>query len=307
MRRVVVIGSANIDLTVKLDRIPQLGETVSEGEFYTSFGGKGANQAVAAHKAGAEVRFIAKVGNDHNGDAIVQHLGALGLGVDGILKDNSLPSGVALIMVDRLGNNAIAVAPGSNANLTVEDIYNAQSHIAWAEVLLIQLEIPLLTVKEGLRIAKANGLMSILNPAPASPLTTEILSLTDIITPNEVEAIALSGFRTKDMDETVRATRKLVESGVGQVIITLGEKGACWVHRGGIQFFSPFQVDVVDTTAAGDAFNGALACGLAEGQPMPDAIRFASAAGALAVTRRGAQDSLPSREEIDRVLNTFHR
>jgi len=302
MPKVAVIGSANVDLTIRVDRLPQLGETVSGGEFYTSFGGKGANQAVAAHKAGAEVRFLAKVGCDQNGEAIIKNLEALGLTSDGILTDESRHSGVALIMVDRMGNNTIAVAPGSNRNLTEEDIHRAESDISWGEVLLIQLEVPMPTVKEALRLAKAHGLRTILNPAPARRLPEEIVALVDILTPNEIEAGTLTGDMAEDLNEATRAASKLLESGAGHVIITLGERGACWVQRDRVQAFPAFPVAAVDSTAAGDAFNGALALALAEERPMQEAISFANAAGALTVTKKGAQDSLPTREEIAYLL-----
>jgi len=302
MPKVVVVGSANVDLTIRVERLPQLGETVSGGEFYTSFGGKGANQAVAAHKAGAEVRFLAKVGCDQNGDAIIKNLEALGLTSDGILRDESRNSGVALIMVDRMGSNMIAVAPGSNRNLTEEDIHRAESDISWGEVLLIQLEVPMPTVKEALRLAKAHGLRTILNPAPARRLPEEIVALVDILTPNEIEAGTLTGDMAEDLNEVTRAASKLLESGAGHVIITLGERGACWVQRDRVQAFPAFPVAAVDSTAAGDAFNGALALALAEERPMQEAISFANAAGALTVTKKGAQDSLPTREEIAYLL-----
>lgn len=307
MPKVVVIGSANVDLTVKVDCLPQLGETVSGGEFYTSFGGKGANQAVAAHRAGAEVRFLAKVGCDQNGEAIVKHLETIGLTSEAILRDESNPSGVALIMVDRTGNNAIAVAPGSNWNLTEEDVYRAESHIAWGDVLLIQLEVPPPTVSETLRLAKTHGLATILNPAPARRLPEGTLSLADILTPNEVEAGTLTGIRVEDVNDATQAARKLLEFGAGQVIVTLGERGACWVQRDHVQTFSSFPIAAVDSTAAGDAFNGALACVVAEERPMQEAIYFANAAGAIAVTRKGAQDSLPTREEIANLLMQSQR
>jgi len=302
MPKVVVIGSANVDLTIRVERLPQLGETVSGGEFYTSFGGKGANQAVAAHKAGAEVRFLAKVGCDQNGEAIIKNLEALGLTSDGIHTDESRHSGVALIMVDRMGNNTIAVAPGSNRNLTEEDIHGAESDISWGEVLLIQLEVPMPTVKEALRLAKAHGLRTILNPAPARRLPEEIVALVDILTPNEIEAGTLTGDMAGDLNEATRAASKLLESGVGHVIITLGERGACWVQRDRVQAFPAFHVEAVDSTAAGDAFNGALALALAEERPMQEAISFANAAGAMTVTKKGAQDSLPTRQEIAYLL-----
>jgi ribokinase len=302
MPKVIVIGSANMDLTVRLERLPQLGETVSGGEFYTSFGGKGANQAVAAHKAGAEVRFLAKLGPDQNGDAIIEHLEALGLTSEGILRDESRHSGVALIMVDRMGNNAIAVAPGSNWNLTQEDIRRAEPHISWGQVLLAQLEIPLPTVEEALRLGKAHGLVTILNPAPARLLPVEVLSLADILTPNEMEIQTLTGITVDNVDEAARAGEKLLESGAKQVIVTLGKEGSCWIRKDGAQTFPSFPAEAVDSTAAGDAFNGALACAVAEGRPIQEAIRLGNAAGAIAVTRKGAQDSLPTREEIMNLL-----
>lgn len=302
MSRVVVIGSANVDFTVRLNRLPRLGETVSGGEFYTSYGGKGANQAVAAHKAGAEVRFLAKVGCDRNGEAIIKHLEGLGLNSEGILRDESHHSGVALIMVDRTGDNAIAVASGSNWHVTDEDVRRAESHISWGEVFLAQLEIPIPAVKEALRLAKAHDLVTILNPAPAQSLSGDILSLVDILTPNEMEAGSLAGIRIEEVDDAVRAAGKLIESGATQVIVTLGEQGCCWVRKDHTQTLPSFPVTAVDSTAAGDAFNGALACALAGGSSMEEAIRFGSAAGGLAVTRKGAQDSLPTKDEIDAFL-----
>jgi ribokinase len=302
MPRVVVIGSANMDLTIRLDHLPQLGETVSGGEFYTSFGGKGANQAVAAHKAGAEVRFLAKVGCDQNGEAIIKHLEALGLTSDGILREESHHSGVALIIVDQSGNNVIGVAPGSNWNLTEKDILRAEAFISWGEVVLLQLEIPHVTVREALRLAKAHGLVTILNPAPARPLSEEFLCLADLLTPNEIEAGILTGVSVKGLNQAIRAARKLLESGAEQVIVTLGKGGSCWVQKDCMQAFPSFPVEAVDSTAAGDAFNGALSCAVAEGRPMQEAIRFASAAGAIAVTRKGAQDSLPTRDEVEDLL-----
>jgi ribokinase len=302
MPKVVVIGSANTDLTVRLERLPQLGETVSGGEFYTSFGGKGANQAVAAHKAGAEVRFLAKLGRDQNGDAIINNLEALGLTSEVMFRDESRHSGVALIMVDRMGNNAIAVAPGSNWNLTQEDIRRAEPHISWGQVLLAQLEIPLPTVEEALRLAKAHGLVTILNPAPAHPLPAEVLSLADILTPNEIEIETLTGISVDNVDEAARAGKKLLESGAKQVIATLGREGSCWVRKDCAQTFPAFPAEAVDSTAAGDAFNGALACAVAEGRPIQEAIRLGNAAGSIAVTRKGAQDSLPTREEMMNLL-----
>lgn len=302
MPKVVVIGSANVDLTVRVERLPETGETVSGGELYTSFGGKGANQALSALRAGAEVRFFAKVGCDQNGEAIIRNLEDLGVNTEGILRDTSLPSGVALIMVDHEGNNAIAVAPGSNRAFTDEDIHRAEAALSWGEVLLLQLEIPQSAVSEALHLAKARDMVTILNPAPARPLTSELLSPVDILTPNETEAAFLTGTSVEEPEQAARAGKKLIEMGCAQMIITLGDKGCCWVREDTVRVFPSFPVTGVDSTAAGDAFNGALACAIAEGRSMDEAIRFASAAGALTVTRKGAQGSIPTRDEITRHL-----
>jgi ribokinase len=302
MPKVVVIGSANVDFTVKVDRLPSLGETISGGEFYTAFGGKGANQALAAFKAGAEVRFLGKVGCDQNGEEILRHLTELGMPSDSVLKDPNHHTGVALIMVDRRGRNAIGVAPGSNWQLMEEDVRRAEPIIAWGKVLLIQLEVPLPAVREALGLAKQHELLTILNPAPARSLMPDILSLVDILTPNEVEASVLSGIPVKGVEDGALAGRRLIEAGAGQVIVTLGEKGSCWIQGNSTRIIPPFPIEAVDSTAAGDAFNGALACAMAEGRTLEKAISFANAAGALSVTKRGAQGSLPTRAEIEEFL-----
>jgi ribokinase len=302
MPKVLVIGSANVDFTVKVKRLPTTGETVSGGEFYTAFGGKGANQAVAALRAGAEVKFLAKVGCDENGEAILNHLKGLGMPTRGILREERHHTGVALIMVDGHGRNAIAVAPGSNWHLTEEDVRRAEPCIAWARVLLIQLEVPLPAVKEALYLAKRHELVTILNPAPARPLTREVLSLVDILTPNQVETGTISGITGNDQEGVGKAVRKIMASGAGQVLVTLGGRGACWIRHDAMETFPSFPVRSVDSTGAGDAFNGALACAVAEGMPLGKAIPFANAAGALSVMKRGAQSSLPTRKEIDRLL-----
>ena len=304
MSHVIVIGSANRDLTVRLERLPRIGETVSEGEFYTSFGGKGANQAVAARKAGAEVTFIAKVGRDENGDAMVRHLEESGLSTERIVRDEKAASGVALIMVDKDGRNMIAVAPGSNRNLTEEEIVNNTDAIARARVLLIQLEVPLDAVQRALAIAREQNVTTILNPAPVRQLPEDLLSLVNILTPNEVEAGMLTGATVADARDALAAAHRLLDAGVKHVIVTLGEKGSLWVTLGLEHFFPPRRVTPVDSTAAGDAFNGALACALAEGRKMDDAIRFANAAGALTVTRKGAQSALPARGEIEQLIRS---
>lgn len=302
MSKVVVIGSANVDFTVRVERLPKPGETVSGGEFYTSFGGKGANQAIAALRAGAGVKFVAKLGRDPNGEEIYRHLTASGLPPDGLLRDDTVPSGIALIIVDQEGRNLIAVAPGSNRRLSVEDIQSAVPFIAWGKVLLIQLEVPVEAVAEALKLAKAHGLLTILNPAPARLLPSELLVMADFLVPNEGEVATLAGMEVRDPKGTAFAGRRLLDSGCKAVLITLGEAGALLIQEGRERYFPAFPVQAIDTTAAGDAFCGALACSLGEGRTLEEAVVFANAAGALAVMKRGAQDSLPMRNQIEDLL-----
>ncbi|HEX2055076.1 MAG TPA: ribokinase [Nitrospiraceae bacterium] len=297
MPKVIVIGSANIDFTVAVDQLPARGETVLGREFYQSYGGKGANQAIAARKAGADVVFLAKIGTDANGRMMEKHLVSSGLPPTGILRDPKTPTGVALIMVDRNGTNQIAVAPGSNQILTAEEVQRASSLMAGARVLLVQLEIPMATVHQALVLGKKHRLTTILNPAPAQPLSTDLLKLVDILTPNEREACRLGG-----QDVAEEAARILVKRGARCVLVTRGAEGALLLDgEGKPRPFAPFPVDAVDSTGAGDAFNGALACALASGDQLDKAITFANAAGALATTKRGAQEAMPSRREIEQL------
>jgi ribokinase len=299
MRKVIVVGSANVDYTVAVDRLPAAGETVLGGEFYQSFGGKGANQAVAARKAGADVFFLTKLGNDTNGKLLERHLTGLGIPGAGLLRDPATPTGAAVIVVDRSGMNQIAVAPGSNRMLTVEEVRRTSTLMAGGRVLLVQLELPLAAVAEALTLAKRHRLTTILNPAPALPLSSDVLKLVDVLTPNEGEARALTG-----QDDLAEAAQILLARGARRIIITLGVRGALLRDSKADKVFPSFPVDAVDSTGAGDAFNGALACALAEGRPLEEAVVFANAAGALTVTRRGVQDALPSRREIDELRST---
>ena len=288
MPKVMVIGSANVDFTVNVDRLPSPGETVLGQDFYQSLGGKGANQAVAALRAGATVTFLAKLGADAHGQHLGLHLAFLGLPRESLLKDPSRPTGVALIMVDRMGRNLIAVAPGSNQAITVEDVQRASRPISEAAVLLV--------AQQAARrmLAKKHGVTTILNPAPAQLLSRDVLRLVDVLTPNESEAQALTG-----LTDAGAAARALVEQGVRAVVVTLAERGALLTRTDRAREFPAYAVKAVDATAAGDAFNGALACALAEGRSLEDAIVFANASGALTTTKRGAQDALPTRTEID--------
>jgi ribokinase len=299
---ILVIGSANVDFTVKVERLPQAGETVSGGDFLLSYGGKGANQALAAHLAGAPVFMIAKIGRDANGELLYQHLTAAGLNAQGLLRDPESPAGVALIMVDTQGHNLIAVAPGSNRRLTVADVQALDGNAFAGGILLTQLETPSETVEYGLRRALEKGMTTILNPAPGRRLSPDFLAQPHIITPNETEASLLSGIAVMDLDTARQAGERLLAMGCQTLIITLGAQGSLLARRGEMRHFPPFPVTPVDSTAAGDAFNGALAAGLFEGRALEQAIVRANAAGALCVTKRGAQEALPTWQQIEALV-----
>ena len=297
--RVLVIGSANVDFTVAVARLPEPGETVTEGTLLVNGGGKGANQAVAARRLGAEVRFIGCVGDDASGRATRDALSGEGIGVAGLSVTAAAATGTALIVVDRVGRNQIAVAPGANRALTVEMVEARAEDFAWAQVVVCQLETPLATVRWALEEARRRGAVTILNPAPVPPGPLDPWPVVDYLTPNAGEAARLSGIAPADVRKAAAALR---ERGSGTVIVTLGERGGL-VESARERFtFDAFPVTVIDTTAAGDAFNAALALALAEHQPLRAGVRFASATAALACTRRGAQASLPSREDVDRLL-----
>ena len=300
--KIVVVGSSNTDMIAKLPRIPKPGETIGGGAFSTADGGKGANQAVAAARAGAEVGFVARVGDDSFGEQAIAGFVGDGIDVQHVTRDPSAPSGVALIFVDDKGENSIAVAPGANAGLTPKDVEAAEELIATADVVVMQLETPMDTIERAAVLACKHGGRVILNPAPAQPLSDELLGNVSILTPNESEAELLTGVKVEDDAGAEEAARALVARGVETVILTLGSRGAYVFESGSGEMVSGFKVDAVDTTAAGDVFNGSLAVGLAEGMPLAGAVRFANAAAALSVTRLGAQPSAPTRSEIETFL-----
>jgi ribokinase len=303
--RVCVIGSANLDFTVALPRLPRVGETVSMGSLLVNRGGKGANQAVAARRLGAEVRMIGCVGGDDSGSEIRRALREQGIGVDGIATSSEAATGTALIFVDREGRNQIGVAPGANHRLTVEMARAGEDAIAWAEVLVSQLEIPMPVVRWALETARRHGVPTVLNPAPVQELSDELLGLVTYLTPNAGEVAALTGIEVQDLDSGRQAAARLCERGAGTVIITLGEQGALVCDGASAVHFEAFPVEAVDTTGAGDAFNGALAVGLAAGGSLEQVIPLASAAAALTCTRRGAQDALPDRGDVERFLQSL--
>jgi len=303
-RPVVVVGSSNTDMVVVSQRIPKPGETITGGRFVMAAGGKGANQAVAAARLGAKVSFIARVGDDLFGQQSVEGYRHEGIDVQFVARDPGQHTGVALILVDQGGENSISVASGANAVLSPADVDRAAACIRSARALLLQLETPLPTVCRAAAIAAEAGVSVILDPAPApdEPLPAELLRCVDFLTPNETEAQRLTGLEVHDETTARTAADCLLRSGPKHVIITLGAKGALLAGPAGTQLIPAFKIEPRDTTAAGDAFNGGLGAALAEELPITEAIRVASAAGALAATRMGAQPSLPTREELEAFL-----
>jgi len=298
MSRILVIGSSNTDMVIKTEKLPAPGETILGGTFLMNPGGKGANQAVAAARLGGKVTFITKRGNDLFGNQAVGLLMREGIHTQYIVKDMELPSGVALITVDSTGENSIVVAPGSNGNLLEEDIPAAVFETTKYEILLLQLEIPISTVEYSAVAASEKGIKVILNPAPARMLSDNLLMHTWLITPNETEAEIITGVRITDIPSAEKAAELILERGVKNVIITLGEEGAYIKSENFTGLIPGIKVIPVDTTAAGDVFNGAIAVALSEGKALNEAVVFANKAASISVTRMGAQASAPYRNEI---------
>ncbi len=300
--RITVVGSLNMDLVVRAPHLPVPGETVIGSDFRTIPGGKGANQAVAAARLGAQVTMIGRVGDDDFGRAQLRNLNELGVDTTHVIVDREAATGIALITLDASGQNTIVLASGANMRLTREDINAAQDAIVQSDVLVLQLESPLEVVTHAIDMAHAEGVKVILNPAPARPLPNETLAKLDYLIPNESETALLTGIEVADLDSAREATERLHEEGVGTVILTLGARGAFLARAEESVHVPGYNVEVVDTTAAGDAFVGGFAVALAEDRDPIEAVRFANAAGALAVTKLGAQPSLPTRSEVETFL-----
>jgi ribokinase len=295
---IAVVGSLNLDIVVPVPEHPAPGDTVLGGDHRRHFGGKGANQAVAAARLGRTVAMTGRVGDDEPGRSLTSALAGDGVSVDGVRVDPDAPTGLALITVDPSGENAIVVSPGANARLSVEDVSEDAASIAGAGVVLLQLEIPIEAVT---RAADATEGTVILNPAPARPLPGELLRAIDVLVPNRGElAVLAGGLEDEEPDALVAAARAL--EGPGAIVVTLGAEGSLLVTMDDALHVPAFDVEPVDTTGAGDAFCGALADALVRGEKLADAVRWATAAGACAVTRPGAQDSLPTRAEVEQLL-----
>jgi len=301
MGRVVVVGSANTDFVVRAPRLPAPGETVLGGAFATAAGGKGANQAVAAARLGAAVTFVARLGRDAWGDAALAGYAAEGIECHHLTRDEAHASGVALIVVDARGENLIAVAPGANAALRPGHVAAAEAAIREADVLLAQLEVPLETVAAAVALARRHGVRVVPNPAPAQPLPDALVAGV-VLTPNETEAARLLGEGPEPKRSAEAAAGRLLARGAEAVVVTLGARGALVATAAGSRPVPGFRVEAVDTTAAGDAFNGALAAALARGEALEAAVREACAAGAVAATRAGAQPSLPRPVDLRLLL-----
>ena len=305
--KLVVVGSSNMDLVISLPRIPAIGETVLGGKSSMVFGGKGANQAVASIRSGGDIAYIAKVGNDLFGENMKNHFKKEGFRTDLILTDPNEPTGIAQIFVSEKGENSIAVAPGANMKLMPQDIEPFTHLIKNSKVVLLQLETPVETVEYIADIAYRNKVKLILNPAPAQKLSENLLKKVWLITPNETEASLLTGIEVKDTSSAIKAAEHLLKMGIKNVIITLGENGSILCNEKGSEHFKAFKAKAVDSTAAGDVFNGTLAVAITNKEPLQNAINFAAAAAAISVTREGAQPSIPTYSEIDTFLNSEKR
>jgi len=301
-KKILVLGSSNVDLIFRVPRFHQPGETITAQNLITVFGGKGANQAIAAKRLGGNVSLITKLGDDSYGKSYLKYFVKNGLPRKFLLLDKKLPTGTAVIELNPEGENRIVVSRGANSSLSPKDLRKFPQVWRGLSVFVAQLEILLPTVKMALQAAKAHGALTLLNPSPSLPLSSGLLSFVDFLVPNELEAESLTGIKIKRDWDLLGIARKLLGRGVKNVVITLGPRGLFFKNADEEMWMKAFRVKVVDTTAAGDAFMGALAVGLSEGGTIPDVLAFASAAGALAATKLGAQPSLPGRRELERFL-----
>ena len=305
MNKVTVVGSFMYDLVATASRRPKTGETLIGDSFGMFLGGKGANQAIAASRAGASVTMVGRLGNDLFGDQFLEKFSEEGIKTDFVIQDTENGTGVGMPLIDASGDNSIVIIPQANMALTVENIDKAESVIADSDVLVLQCEVPMEANKRAAEIANKNDTLVILNPAPARKIPDTLLSLVDIITPNESEAEILTCMPTETNSQAMEAAHHLLSKRVETVILTLGSRGSLLLTEKMEKRIPAYSVDVIDTTAAGDAFCGALAAILSNGSIIEEAIKIANAAGALAVTKLGAEPSLPTKKDIDQLINRF--
>tara|TARA_B100001971_G_scaffold35208_3_gene30267 strand:- start:315 stop:1229 length:915 start_codon:yes stop_codon:yes gene_type:complete len=303
VNKVTVVGSFMYDLVAKAPRRPKTGETLIGNSFGMFFGGKGANQAIAASRLAASVTMVGRLGTDLFGNQFLEKFASEGINTEFVIQDKENGTGVGMPLIDATGDNSIVIIPQANMALTVENINQAHDAIAEADILLLQLEVPIESSLRSAEIAKENDTLVILNPAPAQKITDTLLRLVDILTPNESETEILSGMPTDTNEQAIEAAHKLMSKGIKTVILTLGSRGSLLLNENVEILIPAFSVDVVDTTAAGDAFCGALAASLSQGKSIEESVKIANAAGALAVTQLGAEPSLPKKEALDNLLS----
>ncbi|HGY5235989.1 TPA: ribokinase [Aeromonas salmonicida subsp. pectinolytica] len=302
MNRLVVLGSVNADHVLRVPHFPRPGETLTGRSYQVVPGGKGANQAVAAARLGAPVSFIARIGDDAIGQQMRQGFEQDGIDVSAVELDETLPTGIAIIYVSDEGENSIGISAEANGALSPAMVKRHEAMIADAHTLLLQLEVPLESVFEAAKLARSHGTRVVLNPAPARPLPAELLALVDLITPNQTEAELLTGVKVSDEASAAQAAARFHQMGISDVMITLGSQGVYCSNARQQQLIPGFRVEAVDTTAAGDTFNGALLAAELAGADFNAAVRFAHGAAALSVTKFGAQSSIPSKVEVDTFL-----
>ena len=302
MNKVTVVGSFMYDLVATASRRPKTGETLIGDSFGMFLGGKGANQAIAASRTGASVTMVGRLGNDLFGDRFLEKFSEEGIKTDFVIQDTKNGTGVGMPLIDASGDNSIVIIPQANMALTVENIDKAETVIADSDVLVLQCEVPMEANKHAAEIANKNDTLVILNPAPACEIPDAILSLTDLLTPNESETEILTGMPTHSNEQAIEAAHNLLSKGIETVILTLGSRGSFLLTEKMDKLIPAYSVNVIDTTAAGDAYCGALAASLAKGTHIEEAVKIANAAGALAVTKLGAEPSLPTKKAIDQLL-----
>lgn len=303
-KSILVVGSSNVDYIIKGQRLPLVGETVTDGAFFKTFGGKGANQALAASRAGGKVTFVSCVGNDPEAKELIQNFSAEGINTQFMFLDEKQPTGAALIMLDKDGNNYLSVAPGANYSLMPHHVDEFADSIQNADFILLQMEIPMDTTEKIIQTAYELKKKVVFNAAPFRTFNTEILKMISILIVNETEAASITGLEILTETDLGKNVEALLAFGVKTVIITLGANGALVADDDNIRFVPAFKVQAMDTTAAGDTFCGNLAVALAQGKSLPDSVSFASAASAICVTRLGAQPSIPYQHETVRFLDS---